>query len=804
MNRLRTGPIPVVHLRDALRSDLDALPDAELLDRFARYADHPAFEVLLRRHGPMVFVVCRRTLTNPADAEDAFQATFLVFIRKARSLRRADRLGPWLYGVACRVAMKARARAARLAEYRTEVREMIPDFNAPAAVPDWLPVLDTELAALPAKYRDALVMCELEGASRADAAKTLGVPEGTLSSRLARGRELLRRRLLKHGALLPAGGLVSLFTANGVGRATVPAVLLTRTSELATIVTGAVTVGTVPVGAAQLTDEVLKSMFLTKLRSAGVAVFALVLVATGLAAAWSGGTPGAVPDTQSTSAAPAVRAPALVRQPDSKEPVASGSKLSDRDAMQGLWVVEKYEVGTGFSPNVEAQTKRLVGKMYLLVAGDVWWEFGDSPIGVLMPVQAKIDSSKNPKWLDVDGIEIGGVHRRIYELSGDCLRVCGSDNKNARPAEFNAAENAGLMVTEFRRDKMPPAARDKTLTGAWEKSRTQVDDKGLPSVPSQRVEILDTHLFAFSTEKGRGSEWFGGHYTVDTTKNPKWIEVALVAPLGDEKITKLYGCYEVADGRLKMALGTKRATRPLDFDAVPNVLVFDVKATKEPFKAPASAPEKVIGVPTPHVESRVLEEDERIQSLMKTGDFGGAEAFIRKRLADYKGLELAARELQLGICLTQRAAESDAGEAIKLRTEAAGHFREAITKVEAYQKIGGVDKRATWVRTQAELHSLSALLRAKKPDEVITAAGPMLERYKGTVEELIILSLVYHAHSKRGDTTQVQKTLDRMKTAFEKLKDKPGAFSATSGEYSKEYWEKIWFARDAVPTGKLP
>ncbi len=353
MNRLRTGPLPVVQLRDALRSDLDALPDAELLDRFARYADHPAFEVLLRRHGPMVLGVCRRTLANVSDAEDAFQATFLVFIRKARSLRRADRLGPWLYGVACRVAMKARARAARLAEYRTEVREMISDPNVPAAVPDWLPVLDTELAALPAKYRDALVMCELEGASRADAAKALGVPEGTLSNRLARGRELLRRRLLKHGTLLPTGGLVALLTTNGVGRAVVPAALLARTSELAVTATSAVT-GAVPVGAAQLTDEVLKSMFLTKLRGAGVAVLVPTLMATGLAVAWSGEEPRAV-EANGVARAPAPSGSKPLEHglvPSAREQIPSantgpGAALSDQDAMQGLWVAERVELGRG-------------------------------------------------------------------------------------------------------------------------------------------------------------------------------------------------------------------------------------------------------------------------------------------------------------------------------------------------------------------------------------------------------------------------------------------------------------------------
>ena len=141
----------------------------------------------------MVHGVCRRVLGNSTDTDDAFQATFLVFVRQARSLR-SGRLGPWLYGVAVRVALKARARRARLAQRQTEATDMIPDPASPVEPPDWLPILDAELQALPAKYREPLVLCELQGASRAAAAKALGIPEGTLSSRLSRGRELLRKR----------------------------------------------------------------------------------------------------------------------------------------------------------------------------------------------------------------------------------------------------------------------------------------------------------------------------------------------------------------------------------------------------------------------------------------------------------------------------------------------------------------------------------------------------------------------------------------------------------------------------------
>ena len=163
MNRIATDPHWLRTL--LLAGAADHRPDAELLDRFARYREQPAFEAILRRHGPLVWGVCRRTLSNPADADDAFQATFLVLVQKARGLRDAERLGPWLYGVATRVATRARLRAANRRDRLRPHLDDLPsrDDGAWADRLDVRPILDAELSRLPAKHREVLVACLLEG-----------------------------------------------------------------------------------------------------------------------------------------------------------------------------------------------------------------------------------------------------------------------------------------------------------------------------------------------------------------------------------------------------------------------------------------------------------------------------------------------------------------------------------------------------------------------------------------------------------------------------------------------------------------
>jgi RNA polymerase sigma factor (sigma-70 family) len=175
---------------------LDALSDGKLLERFVRRREEASFAALVRRHGPMVLAVCRRLLRHNQDAEDSFQATFLVLSKKAHRLRRPELLANWLYGVAYRTALHARQRAARRREREREAAVLSASNRNPnSPSPEVQGILDEELQRLPEKYRAPLVLCYLQGKTNQEAARVLGWPIGSISYRLARARELLRERL---------------------------------------------------------------------------------------------------------------------------------------------------------------------------------------------------------------------------------------------------------------------------------------------------------------------------------------------------------------------------------------------------------------------------------------------------------------------------------------------------------------------------------------------------------------------------------------------------------------------------------
>jgi RNA polymerase sigma factor (sigma-70 family) len=185
----------------------ESVSDGQLLESFLTQKDDDAFEAIVRRHGPMVLTVSRRIVGNGADAEDVFQATFLVLLRKASTIRPSGNVGPWLHGVAYRTACKARAEASRRKAREQQAPPRPMESSTALEHQDWLPLLDRELNRLSAKHRIILILCDLQGLPRRDVASRLRISEGTLSSRLARARAILGNRLRRRGVALSAAFL---------------------------------------------------------------------------------------------------------------------------------------------------------------------------------------------------------------------------------------------------------------------------------------------------------------------------------------------------------------------------------------------------------------------------------------------------------------------------------------------------------------------------------------------------------------------------------------------------------------------
>jgi RNA polymerase sigma factor (sigma-70 family) len=312
--------------------------DGELLTRYRNERDQDAFGSLVRRHGPMVLGVCRRVLRDYHAAADAFQATFLVLAKKADAVRPPDRLAPWLYGVAYRTALKARGRAFRrqqVEQHYASHAAIKSNGNEPSAshavdadadgTAELLPLIDEHLNALPEKYRTALVLCGIQGLNKAVVAAKLGLPEGTVSSRLARAREMLRDRLLRRGIAVPAVTFTAIFTVDSL-QAAVPPALATSASAVA---------GTSAISATilALSNEVIRSMAFLKLKILGAIALAVSLVGSGyglVALQADDKKPQTVPGEVKKAQPASGEAKKPVPADDEKPKVAKGEKDEDK------------------------------------------------------------------------------------------------------------------------------------------------------------------------------------------------------------------------------------------------------------------------------------------------------------------------------------------------------------------------------------------------------------------------------------------------------------------------------------------
>lgn len=367
------------------------LSDGQLLDRFVARREGAALEALVRRHGPMVWGVCRRVLRDHHDAEDAFQATWLVLARKAASVEPQEKVGQWLYGVACKTAMKARATRAK-----RRVREaQVPDPPEPGTgradpLHDLLSQLDQELSGLPEKYRVPIVLCELVGMSHREAALRLGCPIGTLSGRLARARAMLARRLSRLGLRHPGGSLVVLLPRVPAS-AGVPVSLVASTVKA--VCPGAAgqaaPTGLISAEVAAMTEGMLRTMLFTKSKAEAWLVLTVGLLAIG----------AGVVAQQGPGARPAESATVIEAGPGREEP---GDGRGDR-----------VEVDGALAKAVEGRIVRATGvsKDIMVLAYLPDWAFGNvDNIGIENHdggVRTLLD------WPEVPAEEAGSPDRRF-------------------------------------------------------------------------------------------------------------------------------------------------------------------------------------------------------------------------------------------------------------------------------------------------------------------------------------------------------------------------------------------------------
>jgi RNA polymerase sigma factor (sigma-70 family) len=422
--------------RAALRRAAAELTDAQLLGHFLTRGDEAAFEALLRRHGPMVLALCRRVLGNAHDAEDAFQATFLVFLRKAAAIRSREAIGNWLYGVAYRTALAAKVAAAkrRLKEGTAAARAA----SAAAGEGPWeelQPLLDQELSRLPDKYRVPLVLCDLQGLTHREAAGQLGWPEGTVSGRLARARRLLAARLARRGITI-GGAALGAALARAASASPVPPTLAISTTQAVTGVAAgsAAAAGAVPVAVAELTQGVLKAMSMSKLRVMAAALLAVSALGTGLGV-WHYRTRAAEPVFVGEER-PAPAAAAAAPRPDQSK---TADKKTDKDRLQGTWTAVSGEQLGEAIPQERLKDLRLDirdGKASFRLTGeDAQGTFKAYPLKNQLQVLDLTD----------------GTGRRLlalYEFDRENLKLCFAGWNTTPPARF---DGRGHTVVVFKK-----------------------------------------------------------------------------------------------------------------------------------------------------------------------------------------------------------------------------------------------------------------------------------------------------------------------------------------------------------------
>jgi len=504
------------------------LPDRDLLRRFVTRGEEAAFTALVKRHGPMVLGICRRVLRNASDTEDAFQATFLILVRKAGTIGKPDLLGNWLYGVAYRTALKARQRRQRDRALAGRTAQAV-FANLP---PDDLgPVMDEEVSRLPEKYRAPFILCCLEGITNVDAARLLGCPHGTVLSRLARARARLRVCLTRRG-LAPAVALGALVLEKNLAPAALPLALVLATVQSALQFATGQVLSKAPV--LVLAKGVLKSMFMTKLKTVTVLVSAFSAVSLGAgvplyrAFAAPGNVAGLDADDQQPAPPPETELAAALAAEET-----SAQEAGPRETLKGSGKVITKEINVADFSRVEAGQAFLVE----IVKGDAFSTkitIDDNLFPEVMVVKEgttlrigfntkKSISQQGPSKVSVtmphlEGIKLSGASKATLKGFDSAKEFAAKLEGASQLAGDMKAAKVNLALTGASKVKLQGSAKEGTLsaTGA---SVLDLKDYNLASADARLsgaskatvtvLEKLDYNLSGASQLTIRGNPTLG-------------------------------------------------------------------------------------------------------------------------------------------------------------------------------------------------------------------------------------------------------------------------------------------------------
>jgi RNA polymerase sigma factor (sigma-70 family) len=565
------------------------------LESFVSQKDEAAFEVLIRRHGPMVLGVCRRVLRNHHDAEDAFQTSFLILARKASSVRPRERVANWLHGVAYRTALKARAMTTKRQVHERQVLKMPePEMAPPDHWHDLRALLDQELSSVPESYRLPILLCDLEGKSIKEATRQLGWPQGTVAGRLARGRKMLAKRLARRGLVLSAGSLATMLSQNVVS-AGVPTSLVSATVKATSVIAAGQVAGMIPLKVAALMEGVMKAMLITKLKTVTGALLVVAVAGVG------GGLLSRSTTAAAPNAAEGLPKPAANQQ---ASPARTGSPIFGVGANSDAGRAGSVIFGVGVNSDA-GLTGSVIGNERNFVT------FVDS---------GTVDQQH-------DAVEKDFRLAEFYHRTGHLGAAYYYYQRVARSGDRTFAP----MTTEIIADLKERLGRQLELAGEW---RGRVDGLAITLVFGPQDSVLLV---------GGDGRWARGSYAVDFKKQPHHLNLHWQEPVGKFKTGKFQTIMQFEeDRRVRIELTGEDEPRPEKFTAKAVVLVSEFRLPSgEKGHPPAKTDHTPLQAPRQNGSpDRTEKKPGRVGQIIVVGNTKTATSELLKKIPLYPGAVL--------------------------------------------------------------------------------------------------------------------------------------------------------------------